>query len=127
MSRVFRDLRRRLGFFVVPSLLLCLLCYFLFHLFQGDRGVMARRVLETELIKSEETQRHLQEHHDYLQKHIRHFQSEICPDLLEEYAKRLLGYIHPDERILKNPYGYLATPERAADHDKENDVFKTPN
>ena len=101
---IVRELRRRIHRYFIPSLFFCLTLYFVYSLFQGGRGMFALKGLEEE-IKSLQIQRDtLQERHDQLAHKVKLLHPEsLCPDLLEERAKEVLGYAHKNEEILIIP------------------------
>ena len=100
---IIRDLRRRAKRYLVQSIILCLVLYFLFHLIQGGRGVMTLRSLESSLEESTVELALLKEEHDKLAHRVDLMKpGAVCPDLLEEQAKTVLGYAQPNEKIVLN-------------------------
>lgn len=100
MDQLMRDIRRRATQFVWPSLSACVLAYFSYHLLQGDRGIFAWQTLEKNLAIREKELALLEGSHKHLEKRVYALRSHICPDLLDERAKDVLGYVHPNERII---------------------------
>jgi len=104
---IVRDLRRRAKRYTVQSIILCLVLYFLYHLIQGGRGIMTLRVLEDSLEKATGELSDVKDKHDKLAHRVDLIKpGSICPDLLEEQAKNVLGYAHHNEKIVlseKNP------------------------
>jgi cell division protein FtsB len=100
MDQFLRDLRRRASVFLWPSLSACVLAYFFYHLIQGDRGILAWQKLEAQLALQEKELAHLEDSHERLDKKVQLLRSHVCPDLLDEQAKTILGYAHPNDRII---------------------------
>lgn len=107
---MLRDLRRRASLFIWPSLAACVISYFSYHLIQGDRGILAWQKLVKQLDEQDERLQTLRSHHHQLEHRVKLLRHHICPDLLEEEAKKVLGYVHPDEAIIP----YTAFPSRTA-------------
>lgn len=98
---LIRELRRRINRFLIPSIALSLTLYFVYSLFYGSRGLVALKELE---IKAEEYRTNLdalREKHDQLAHKVKLLRPEsLCPDLLEERAKVVLGFTHADEKVI---------------------------
>lgn len=98
---IVRDLRRRAKRYTVQSIILCLVLYFLYHLIQGGRGVMTLRALEGSFEKANSQLSDIKGKHDKLAHRVDLMKpGSICPDLLEEQAKNVLGYAHHNEKIV---------------------------
>ncbi|HBN22138.1 MAG TPA: septum formation initiator family protein [Holosporales bacterium] len=98
---IVRDLRRRAKRYTVQSIILCLVLYFLYHLIQGGRGIMTLRALEDSLDKATIELTDVKDKHDKLAHRVDLMKpGSICPDLLEEQAKNVLGYAHHNEKIV---------------------------
>ena len=96
-----RDLRRTVKKYALQSLILVLVLYFLYHLIQGGRGLLTLRALESGLENAETELNSLKSEHDKLQNRVDLMKpGEVCPDLLEEQAKSVLGYKKPGEKIV---------------------------
>ena len=79
----------------------CAIAYFTYHGIHGERGLLAWRVLEQRVAEAqiqlealEEDRRILQSRVDYL------YPKSLHPDLLDEWARRMLNYAHPEEIII---------------------------
>lgn len=98
---MIRELRRRINRFLIPSIALSLSLYFLYSLFQGSRGLVALKKLEVSAGEYREKLDNLRNEHDQLAHKVRLLRPEsLCPDLLEERAKAVLGYSHESEQVL---------------------------
>ena len=98
---ILRDLKRRAQKYALQSLLICLVLYFLFHLMQGGRGLMTLNSLESKIHESAGRLETLKTAHDKLAQKVDLMKpGAVCPDLLEEQAKQVLGYSHPEECVV---------------------------
>lgn len=97
LSRILQSLALQLGAALIVG-------YFAFHAYYGNYGLIAKRAFEEEIaglsrdlevLKSERTD---WEHRVGLLKPDR-----LDPDLLEELARRDLGYAHPKDIVLIVP------------------------
>ena len=100
-----RELYRKFYQFISPSISICAISYFGFHLIQGDRGLRAWQALEQNLKNLEANYTELNQNHHQLENKVRLLRADnLCPDLLEEQAKKTLGYIHPQEvMVMRTP------------------------
>lgn len=104
-----RELRRRINRFLIPSIALSLTLYFVYSLFYGSRGLVALKELETKAGEYRSNLNALRERHDQLAHKVRLLRPEsLCPDLLEERAKAVLGFTHADEKVILD----AAKPEK---------------
>jgi cell division protein FtsB len=93
-----RELCRRAHHFIGPSIAICAMAYFAYHMLQGERGLIAWQQLENKVQQAEAEFAALQREHDILENRVKLLRDEsLCPDLLNERAKKVLGYIHPNE------------------------------
>jgi len=82
----------------LPVLGVCVVLYFAYHAVQGDRGIRSlldyeSRVEKTKLQLAQiKAQRERLEHRVYLLR-----SDSLDPDLLEERARAVLNFAHPDE------------------------------
>ena len=96
-----RDFRRTLRKYAFQSLIVILVLYFLYHLIQGGRGIMTLKALENHLVIAKSDLHELKAQHNKLKNKVDHMKpGSVCPDLLEEQAKAVLGYKHHDEKIV---------------------------
>lgn len=101
---ILRELRRRSHRYLLPSLLVCVIVYFVYHLVQGKRGLWALHQLQMTQQDYAQQLEVKQKQHDHLLHQVTLLRSDsLCPDLLEEQAKKVLGYTHPQERVLLYP------------------------
>lgn len=93
---IVRDLRRRARMLLGPSLALCLILYFAYHLIEGGRGIRAWRALEVGVEDTRVRLEALQQENDALERDVTLLKTDVCPHLLEEEARRL-GYAKKNE------------------------------
>ena len=100
MSRWY-DIRRHLKAAVAPFLCFCAVIYFGYHTVQGDRGLIAYARLSNEIADAREalakvhTERAALEHRVSLLR-----PDSIDRDMLDEQARRVLGYSDPDDVVI---------------------------
>jgi len=88
---------------VFPITIVLLLTYFTYHIFQGQRGILAwirldKKLQEQEIVLSKLTQeKEKLEREDYL---LRPDSLDI--DLLEEKSRQLLNFAHSNEIVIQN-------------------------
>lgn len=96
----FRDIRRRTKRIIGPTLSMCLVGYFTYHMVQGKRGILAWKEMETKLAIEKNTLVFLKEEQEKLERRIHLLRSSsLCSDMLEEQL-RLLGFSHPQELVI---------------------------
>jgi cell division protein FtsB len=102
-----RDIGKRLRPALVPAVGLVLLGYFIFHAIQGDRGLVAWLVLKQEIRVAEAKDAVLAGEEGVLEQRVAALSpGSLDPDMIEERARIMLNYAHPDELVI-----LLARPE----------------
>jgi cell division protein FtsB len=106
---LFSEVRSRARHVVGPVLAICAVAYFAYHAVQGDRGLIAlwhlSQRIEVARVQLGETsrQRSVLAHRVKLLN-----RSSLDPDMLDERARVMLNYGHPNETVIfRRP-----TPER---------------
>lgn len=101
MPSLATEVRRRLRWVIPQLLAFGLVAYFGYHLLQGDRGLRAYLRLEDQIAEARVSAAVL---HDEVQTEGRRVKAlssgSLDPDLLEERAQAVLGYLKPDERVI---------------------------
>lgn len=93
--------KRKIFNLIKVSLLLVLIIYFSFHILNGTRGVIKYIDLQSELHKKEKLLTQVKFIEARLEKKIKGLsEKNIDLDLLEEEARRALGYIKDEEEVL---------------------------
>jgi cell division protein FtsB len=92
---------RMLRAVVPPLLALGLTGYFVFHAFHGDHGVLARMRLERQVESLTKELELVRGEREAIEKRVSLLRPQsLDPDMLEERARRTLGYAHPNEVII---------------------------
>ena len=102
-TSIFARQPRRLRSILGPLLGVCLLIYFVYHIFQGERGLFAWMRLQQKIADDEVTLSTLQSQREILERQV-HLLSpnNLDPDMLEERARLILNFARPDEVIIYN-------------------------
>lgn len=104
--RVVHELRRRGRAITGPVLGISLVCYFAYHLFVGDRGLLAWVELTQELRDAKATLAALDVEKDTLERRVGLLQPEhLDPDMLDERARATLNLVAPNEVVIPLPTG----------------------
>lgn len=109
------SLRRRIRRVSVSFLGVSATFYFVFHVFHGDRGLIAWAQLRQQVVKVEATAKALAAERQYLENTVQLLHPEsLDPDMLDERARLMLNFGHPDELVILDPQvAELTTPERS--------------
>jgi cell division protein FtsB len=96
-----RDMKRRLAQVAWPMLGACLAGYFVYHAVQGDRGIIAWlkisqqiKTAQSELAKSDAERSNLEQRVALLSN------SSLDLDMLEERARVMLNFAHPNDLVI---------------------------
>jgi len=95
------EMRRRFRHAAVPVICACAVVYFGYHAIQGDHGLITYLrygqyidTLQAEYDKTVDTRQTLEHRVSLLRS------KSLDPDLLEERARDVLGFAHPDDRVI---------------------------
>ena len=96
----------------VSLICLGLLGYFGYHMFVGEFGLESRARLQTEIKTLEGERRGLQALRERIERDVSLMRADkLDPDMLDERARAVLNFSHPDEIvIMTNPGADLAKP-----------------
>lgn len=95
---------------LAPAIGACLVGYFLYHMVQGEYGLRTRAHLELQIAQAEDTLADLRVDRMEIERRVLLLSPETLDrDMLEERARRMLDYAHPDDVIITLP----ATPDGA--------------
>ena len=101
MSAAANEFKRRLRLAMVPFFGAAAVAYFGYHAVQGDRGLVAWWKLRYELEQAQAELQDASAQRDMLEHRVSLLRPEsLDPDMLEERARMMLGFIHPDDRIV---------------------------
>jgi cell division protein FtsB len=94
------NIRLRNIFF--PVVIVAMMIYFTYHIFQGDRGVLAWIRLDKKLQEQEATLSSLSQQKEYLEREAYLLRPDSLDiDLLEEKSRQLLNFAHADEVVVQ--------------------------
>jgi len=97
------EVQRRSRQIVLPILGASMLFYFAYHTIQGERGLLSYLRLKQEVRKAEASLNEVRGQREVLENRVRLLQSgSLDLDMLEEQARRVLNYAHPDDLVI--PY-----------------------
>src|SRR6218665_4178796 len=83
---------------------LLLLVYFLYHTMYGEKGYLTMQRLQGEVAKAGQNLQQVQDQRQTLEHRVQGLRPDsLDPDLLEEEARRQLGFTKPDERVILTP------------------------
>jgi len=78
--------------------------YFLYHTFQGDRGLLAMLRVQNEVKIADTTLKKLKHDREILEHKTKMLRNgSMDPDLLDEKSRELLNYSKPNEIIILTP------------------------
>ena len=97
LGRFFQGLLLHLGAFA-------LIGYFAFHANHGNYGLEAKKGYEEDIARFTRVRDELRLERVELERHVSLLRPEsIDPDMVEEIARRDLGFAHPNDLIKLNP------------------------
>lgn len=103
LRNFFNGQPRRLRSVAGPILGFCLLFYFVYHIFQGERGFFSWLQLEKKIAEDEAILAGLESQRENLEKKVHLLRPDnLDPDMLEERARLILNFSHPDEVVIYN-------------------------
>lgn len=99
-----RQTNMRIRRAMAPGLIFLTLAYFAYHAIQGNHGLLALGELERELVTLQVEAVAVSAERQALEQLVEGLRPEaVDPDLLEERARAVLGFIRADEVILPLP------------------------
>src|SRR5277367_1962552 len=101
---VLHEMRRRSRFLVAPLLGAALTTYFVYHTFEGDRGLRAWRDITQQLHAARETLATVEGEHDALAHKVAGLDpNHVDPDLLDQQIRATLELVAPNEIVVVQP------------------------
>ena len=97
---LFIRFKRYISYLFLPLLLTLFLSYISYHTFIGDSGLNKNSVLKDELSNLQLELVEIRNNRLEIEKHISLLEKNIDADMLQEKAKKILYYAHPDEIII---------------------------
>ncbi|MDP4724705.1 MAG: septum formation initiator family protein [Alphaproteobacteria bacterium] len=97
---------------VVPFVSIVIMGYFTYHIFQGDRGIIAYLRLQQTVSGNEKKRAAQQTLREQLERRVYLLRPDsLDVDLLEERARAVLSYAHPDEIVIHDGSVGVAKPK----------------
>ena len=110
LAAPIRALRQTIG----PAIGAAIVGYFAYHAIQGDRGLIALSHLQNEIQQAEAVLAQVRgERTDLEQRASLLKRDHLDPDMLDERARAVLNYSHPDDVIILVPRSSVAPPVTA--------------
>lgn len=101
---ILRELRKRASFTVGPALGIALTGYFVYHLIEGDHGLLAWLRVNREIREGTAKLETVQAQRAALDLKVSNLKPEhIEPDLLDEQVRAILNLAAPDEIVIMQP------------------------
>ena len=95
------EIQKRLKTGAGPILGLLAICYFSYHLVEGDRGLFAYLKLQQDIQSANAELMISEQEKSKLEKRVSLLRPEnLDLDMLEERARDVLGLAHPDELVI---------------------------
>ena len=99
---------------VVPFVSIVIMGYFTYHIFQGDRGIIAYLRLQQTVSVHEKERAAQQTLREQLERRVYLLRPDsLDVDLLEERARAVLNYAHPDEIVIHDGSVGVSKPKAA--------------
>ncbi len=101
---LLREVRKRARHIAGPVLGACVFGYFAYHAVQGDRGLIAWLQLNQQVEEAAATLAVMTEKRQILERRTALLGPDnLDPDMLEERARAILSFAHPDEVVIFDP------------------------
>jgi cell division protein FtsB len=98
---ILRELRKRGRFVVGPALGIALTGYFVYHLIEGDHGLLAWLRLTREIREETASLESVRMQRAALDLRVSNLKPDhIDPDLLDEQVRAILNLVAPDEIVI---------------------------
>lgn len=93
--------QRRIRSTIGPMIGFCLLIYFLYHIFQGERGFFSWVQIQQQVSEDEKLLKELQMQREILERKVNLLRPDnLDPDILDERCRQVLNYARSDEVVL---------------------------
>ena len=100
---ILHEIRKRARRVAAPALGALLAVYFTYHMVQGEYGLIAYLQLKSQGAASKANLAELRAEEAKLARRVTLLRPDsLDPDLLDEQARRMLGFVHPDELVILN-------------------------
>jgi cell division protein FtsB len=92
------EFRARARHVVGPAIGVCVVSYFAYHVIHGDRGLIAWRALEQQVVSARTDLAQARAERKDLEREVFLLHPEsLDRDMLDEWSRRILNYGHPQE------------------------------
>ena len=109
-----REYAGKLRHILIPLTGAALMAYFAYHAVQGDRGLIAWWNLRYEIEKTNLALADVTAERQALEQRVSLLRPEsLDRDMLEEQARGMLGFVHPDDLVVPEPKVAARTPASA--------------
>lgn len=99
-----RELLTNIKHIIALLIGLLLLAYFLYHTMYGEKGYLKEQQLRAQVESSNADLQRVKTDRATLEHRVQGLRPEsLDPDLLEEEARRQLGFTKPDEKVILTP------------------------
>ena len=106
MMIVLHEMRRRARFFIGPLVGAALTSYFVYHTFEGDRGLRAWREIAQQLRIAKDNLAAVEADRDELLHRVSGLEpTHVDPDLLDQQIRSNLDLVAPNEVIIMRSRG----------------------
>lgn len=86
-----------------PIIAISLMVYFIYHMIQGERGLLSWRRLSHKIELAEDKLQKVQKEQSQLEQRVQLMRpNSLDPDMLEEQAREKLNFARKDEVIIHN-------------------------
>ena len=98
------NIRSRFRQAIAPILGSVLVVYFSYHMVQGNHGLIAYMSLQTKVEQAEARYADVHAERGVLEHRVALMRPDnLDLDMLEERARKVLGFVHPDEIVIMTP------------------------
>lgn len=97
------EIKKRFQHVLAPIMVITLMSYFIYHMIQGERGLLSWRRMTQKIEAAEEKLEKIEEEQSYLKHRVSLMRpNSLDPDLLEELARKELNFARKEEIIIQN-------------------------
>jgi cell division protein FtsB len=101
---ILHELRRKASTIVPPLIGIAVTAYFVYHTFEGDRGLRAGREITQQLALARQTLAATEAERDAMQRKVGGLEPDhVDPDLLDQQIRQNLDLAAPNEIVILHP------------------------
>jgi cell division protein FtsB len=95
------EIRRQARHVAGPAVGILAVGYFLVHMVQGDRGILAWVAIRQQIVRAETRLAVVDAERQRLERHVALLRRDrLDPDMLDEQARRVLGLVGPNDIVV---------------------------